>query len=212
MFNKKYLKLYFICGTQDCINKNFLEVLEDALRAGITAFQFREKGKNSLKGEAKKNIAIEAQKMCKQYNVPFIINDDIDLAIELDVDGVHIGQDDEPIEKVRELFPNKFIGLSISNMNEYKNSKLYLADYIGVGPIYSTISKDDASKECGLSLLEEIRLVDDTIPIVAIGGITADKTLDIIKSGADGVSVISAISRADDTYIAVKNFLNNINI
>lgn len=212
MFNKKYLKLYFICGTQDCINKNFLEVLEDALRAGITAFQFREKGKNSLKGEEKKNIAIEAQKMCKRYNVPFIINDDIDLAIELDVDGVHIGQDDEPIEKVRELFPNKFIGLSISNMNEYKNSKLYLADYIGVGPIYSTISKDDASKECGLSLLEEIRLVDDTIPIVAIGGITVDKTRDIIKSGADGVSVISAISRADDTYIAVKNFLNNINI
>lgn len=212
MFKKEFLKVYFICGTQDCINKDFLVVLEDALKSGITMFQFREKGQNSKKGQEKLELAEKAFNLCKKYNVPFIVNDDIEIAKVLDVDGIHIGQDDMLICEARKLFPNKIIGLSIRNMEDYKNSKIELADYIGVGPIFDTISKDDASKSCGLGLIKQLRNINSKIPIVAIGGITVSTTKDIILAGADGVSVISAISRAENTKQAVKEFIKQVNL
>lgn len=208
-FKAEELKVYFICGTQDFKSANnpptaALTCIETALKAGITMFQFREKGHGSLTGEAKLDFAKQAQALCKEYKVPFIMNDDMDLAEALDVDGVHIGQDDDPIEDVRRRFPHKIIGLSIHSPEEYAASRVDLADYIGIGPIYGTQSKDDAKAPIGLDGVEELRKVAGSLPIVAIGGITVDNAADIVKSGADGVSVISAITQAADVTEAVR--------
>ena len=136
MFNKKLLKLYFICGTTTCLGKDLYTVVEDALVGGITLFQFREKGKGALEGKEKLELAIKLKNLCKKYNVPFIVNDDIELALEIDADGVHVGQDDLGVDEIRKLMPNKIIGLSIGNEEELKQSKVEYVDYVGVGPVY----------------------------------------------------------------------------
>lgn len=99
MFNRQVLQLYFICGTTTCDNKYLPDVVESALKGGITMFQFREKGVGALKGDKKEQMARTVQNLCKQYKVPFIINDDVDLAIKLQADGVHVGQGDIDVEK-----------------------------------------------------------------------------------------------------------------
>ena len=209
--DKNILKVYFICGTQDCPNGNALEIIEEALKSGVTIFQFREKGKNSLKGEDKKKFAIDVQKLCKKYNVPFIVNDDINLALELDADGVHIGQDDEDIELVREKFQNKIIGLSIGNIVEYENSKIEFADYIGVSPVFPTISKDDAGESVGLEFLKSLKTLNPNLPIVAIGGISLDNIEEVGKTGIDGAAVISMITRSENIQNVVAEIKKAIN-
>ncbi|MFR7030776.1 thiamine phosphate synthase, partial [Streptococcus pneumoniae] len=115
MFHKELLRLYFICGTTTCQGKNLYTVVEEALKGGITLFQFREKGEGALEGLEKLELAIQIKELCKKYNVPFIVNDDIDLAMEIDADGVHVGQDDIGVDEIRKLMPDKIIGLSIRN-------------------------------------------------------------------------------------------------
>lgn len=202
---RKQLAVYFICGTQDFGGdvKQALQTIEEALKSGITMFQLREKGEGSLTGEVKVQFAKHAQSLCKQYKVPFIVNDDMDLAEQLDADGVHIGQDDDPIEEVRQRFSHKIIGLSIHNLEEYKISNVRLADYIGVGPIHGTQSKADAKGAVGYEGVAKIRQFDPSVPIVAIGGITAADVAPLKAAGSDGVSVISAITKATDVAAAV---------
>ena len=110
MFNPESLKLYFICGTTTCNGRNLLEVVEKALAGGITLFQFREKGKGALEGKEKEDLAREIQKLCKNYNVPFIVNDDVELALKLNADGVHVGQEDSDVELLREKMPDAILG------------------------------------------------------------------------------------------------------
>ena len=125
-----------------------------------------------------------------------IINDDVDLALELDADGIHLEQDDLPITKARQLFPNKIIDLSVGLIIEYQRSAVELVDYIGVGPIFSTSSKNGAGEVIGLKGLNNIRDYDKEIPIMAIGGITFGDVAAIKQTGADGVAVISAIAQS----------------
>ena len=194
MFNKELLKLYFICGTTTCLGKDLYTVVEDALKGGITLFQFREKGKGALEGKEKLELAIKLKNLCKKYNVPFIVNDDIELALEIDADGVHVGQDDLGVDEIRKLIPNKIIGLSIGNEEELKQSKVEYVDYVGVGPVYVTKSKDDAGGAIGYEGLELMRKLLPQMPLVAIGGIQTQHIKDVMKTNVDGVSIISAIS------------------
>ena len=198
MFNKELLKLYFICGTTTCLGKDLYTVVEDALKGGITLFQFREKGKGALEGKEKLELAIKLQNICKKYNVPFIVNDDIELALEIDADGVHVGQDDLGVDEIRKLMPNKIIGLSIGNEEELKQSKVEYVDYVGVGPVYVTQSKDDAGGAIGYEGLELMRKLLPQMPLVAIGGIQTQHIKDVMKTNVDGVSIISAISYSDN--------------
>ena len=204
MFNKELLKLYFICGTTTCLGKDLYTVVEDALKGGITLFQFREKGKGSLEGEEKLELAIKLQNICKKYNVPFIVNDDIELALEIDADGVHVGQDDLDVDEIRKLMPNKIIGLSIGNEEELKQSKVEYVDYVGVGPVYVTQSKDDAGGAIGYEGLELMRKLLPQMPLVAIGGIQTQHIKDVMKTNVDGVSIISAISYSDNIEKTVR--------
>ena len=204
MFNKELLKLYFICGTTTCLGKDLYTVVEDALKGGITLFQFREKGKGALEGKEKLELAVKIQDLCKKYNVPFIVNDDIELALEIDADGVHVGQDDLGVDEIRKLIPNKIIGLSIGNEEELKQSKVEYVDYVGVGPVYVTQSKDDAGGAIGYEGLELMRKLLPQMPLVAIGGIQTQHIKDVMKTNVDGVSIISAISYSDNIEKTVR--------
>ena len=211
MFNKELLKLYFICGTTTCQGKDLYSVVEEALKGGITLFQFREKGKGALEGKEKVELAIKLQNLCKKYNVPFIVNDDIELALEIAADGVHVGQDDLDVDEIRKLMPDKIIGLSIGNEEELKQSKVEYVDYVGVGPVFVTQSKDDAGGAIGYEGLELMRKLLPTMPLIAIGGIQTQHIKDIMKTNVNGVSIISAISYSKNIEKTVREMNEQFN-
>ncbi|MCT1902683.1 thiamine phosphate synthase [Oceanobacillus sojae] len=201
-FNREQLRKYFIMGSQNC-DRDPHAVLEEALTAGITAFQFREKGTGSLNGEEKLKLGKSFRAQCRKHNIPFFINDNIELAEELDADGIHVGQDDMPVKEVRAKFPDKIIGLSISTQQELDQSPLDLVDYIGVGPIFATSTKEDAKQAVGLEWIHTIRSQFPDMPVVAIGGIQTENASAVIEAGADGVSFITAVTEADSIQEAV---------
>jgi len=200
------LRVYFIAGSQDC-RQDPVEVLKEALTGGITMFQFREKGKTARTGEQKLQLAKELQALCQSHGVPFIVNDDLELAIALDADGVHVGQEDEPASVVRErIGPHKILGVSAHTVQEARLAIADGADYIGVGPIFPTQSKADAKEVKGPEGITEFRREGIQLPIVGIGGITLENAHLVMKAGADGVSVISAITHANSIEESAKRF------
>ncbi len=191
--NRNQLAVYFIMGTKNVGKQQALHVLEDALQAGITMFQLREKGADALKGEAYENFAIACQRLCKQYDVPFIINDDVELAIKLRADGVHIGQDDENAAQVKKRIGSMLLGVSAHTEEEVQQAIANGADYVGVGPIFPTKTKLDAKAPAGTEILQHFSKKFLNLPIVAIGGITEQNAQQVLSAGADGVAVISTI-------------------
>jgi len=208
---KQLLKLYFIMGSNNS-KLSPEEVLTQALKGGITIFQYREKGENALSGKEKMELGKRLQQLCKEFSVPFIVNDDIDLALELDADGVHIGQDDETAEAVRAKIGAKILGVSAHSLEEVELAVRAGADYVGIGPIYHTNTKKDAKEVRGTALITDVRRQDVTIPIVGIGGITAANAAPVFHAGGDGVAVISEISGADQPYANTQSLLNALNI
>lgn len=150
-FNREQLRKYFIMGSQNC-HRDPHTVLEEALTAGITSFQFREKGTGSLNGEEKIKLGKSLREQCRKHDIPFFINDNIELAEELDADGIHVGQDDMPVKEVRAKFPDKIIGLSISTPQELDQSPLDLVDYIGVECNFCNCYKRRCKAGCRLRM------------------------------------------------------------
>ncbi|MED3623960.1 thiamine phosphate synthase [Neobacillus thermocopriae] len=200
---REMLKVYFILGSTNCF-KDPREVLAEAIDGGITMFQFREKGDGALTGVEKFNLAKDLQSLCRKKQIPFIVNDDIELALALDADGVHIGQEDEPASVVREKIGNKILGVSVHSMEEALAALKDGADYFGIGPVFPTKTKKDAKPTRGTTLIEELRRKGYSTPIVGIGGITTENASTVMAAGADGISVISAISHASSPYEAAK--------
>ncbi|MEE3678566.1 thiamine phosphate synthase [Bacillus safensis] len=194
---KQQLSVYFIMGTANSMRQP-LDVVNEAIQGGITMFQFREKGENALQAEEKKQLARQIQALCQEANVLFIVNDDVQLAIDLDADGVHVGQEDANAQDVRQRIGNKILGVSTHNLDEVKQAIKDGADYVGMGPVYPTETKKDTRSVQGVSLITEVRRHGLQIPIVGIGGITYDNAAPVIQAGADGVSIISAISQSAD--------------
>src|SRR5690625_4714786 len=126
---RKKLRKYFIMGSQNC-TRDPVRILKEAAEAGITAFQYREKGAGSLIGDEKLELGLRLREICFQYDIMFIVNDDIELVGPLEADGIHIGQDDLSVKVIRELLPDKVIGLSVSNTFELEQSPITLIDYI----------------------------------------------------------------------------------
>ncbi|MBF7025809.1 thiamine phosphate synthase [Staphylococcus kloosii] len=211
MFQPDDLRLYFICGTEDISDeRNIVDVVKEALSAGITMFQFREKGKGTLSGKDKELLAIKLKELCHSYNVPFIVNDDVSLAIAIDADGIHVGQDDEDVEQFAQQFQHKIIGLSVGNIEEYQHSNLAHVDYIGVGPMFPTSSKDDANAPVGPEMITQLREKLQDFPMVGIGGISLTNYKEVMDAKANGVSVISAIAQSDDIKSTVHHFLQYV--
>lgn len=198
-FSREDLAVYFIMGSDNCGESDPLYVLNEALVGGITCFQYREKGLTAKVGEEKEALARAMQRLCQKFNVPFIVNDDLELALTLKADGIHVGQDDYSVDQIKAVAPDDFIiGVSATSDKEAVQAVRDGADYIGVGPIKPTRTKDDAKTPIGLEGIRSIRAVVNDQPLVAIGGIGLNDVFDILRSGADGVSVISAISLADN--------------
>lgn len=202
--NPSILRKYFIMGSQDCL-RDPEEILIEAIEAGITAFQYREKGPNSLESDEKIKLGKRLRQICLDSQIPFIINDNSELIKLLNVDGVHVGQDDMSVEVLREEHPNLLIGLSVSTQNEFDKSNIDIVDYIGVGPVYSTSSKADAKAVVGTVLITTIKKWYPELPIVGIGGITELNAHKVIEAGADGVSLISAITKSKDIQKTVQH-------
>ncbi len=197
-------------GKNDRINA-LLDTLESALQSKITAFQFRQKGDSALQDPIEiKQLALECQKLCKKYGVPFIINDEAKLALELKADGVHVGQEDMAIEEVITLCQKcLFIGLSVNTLEQaLKARHLDGVSYLGVGPIFPTPSKKD-KQVVGVGLLKKIKDSGVKKPLIAIGGINTDNASKLCEYGVSGIAVISAIAQAKDKALAVGKLLNN---
>lgn len=195
-------------GKNDRINA-LLETLELALRSKITAFQFRQKGDLALQDPTQiKQLALECQKLCQKYGAPFIINDEVRLALELKADGVHVGQEDMAIEEVITLCKKRqFIGLSVNTLDQaLKAHHLDAVAYLGVGPIFPTPSKKD-KQVVGVELLKKIRDSGVKKPLIAIGGITMHNASKLHEYG--GIAVISAITQAKDKALVIGKLLNN---
>ncbi len=214
---RQMLKLYFIAGTQDCPNptkdriQNLLLILEQALQAGITCFQFRDKGKNSLEDQpnAQKILAIQCRDLCRRYKVPFIVDDNVALAIEIDADGVHVGQKDMSPIMIRQM-TNKplIIGLSNNTLDDlWRSEQMIEVDYCGLGPVFPTNSKEKHNPPIGLDFVKKARDAGIRKPIVSIGGVKAEHMATLKQNGADGIAVITAISLASDVPKAVKLLL-----
>ncbi len=216
MFDANCLKLMFVAGSQDFYHikgdriNALLDALQLALESKITAFQFRQKGDLALQDPVKiKQLALECQKLCKKYGAPFIVNDEVQLALELKADGVHVGQEDMAIEKVIALCKKRlFIGLSVNTLEQaLKARHLDGVSYLGVGPIFPTQSKKDIKQVVGVELLKKIRDSGVGKPLIAIGGITTDNASKLQKFS--GIAVISAITQAKNKALAVEKLLKN---
>ena len=202
---KKSMLLYAITDRGWLKEGETLEsVVEDVLKSGATFLQLREK----IQGhEEIVKTAINLQTLCKKYNVPFVVNDDIMAAKEIDADGVHIGQSDMEYTKAREILgPDKIIGVSAGNLAEAKKAERVGADYIGVGAVFHTDTKKDATS-LTMAQLKEIS-EEVSIPVVAIGGISIDNALELKGTGIDGICVISAIFGSENPSEATKKLLD----
>ncbi|SDH82374.1 thiamine-phosphate diphosphorylase [Alteribacillus persepolensis] len=208
--NREQLLLYFIMGTNNSAGSP-LRVLTNAIEGGVTCFQFREKGQGALEGAEKEQAARDMQAICRKHGVPFIVNDDIELALELQADGIHVGQDDESIEAVRKKCPDYMIvGVSAKTVNEAAQAQKQGADYIGTGPMFSTTTKADAKSPIGPGAITELRENGIDLPVVGIGGIKKENASEVIRAGADGVSVISSISMDEDPKQAARLLKNQL--
>src|SRR5699024_1963853 len=210
-FNKEYLKLYFICGTQDTPNnKSIIDVVTEALESGNTMFQFRDKREGAVTGNAKVELEQNQYSVCNSYREPLIVNDDVDVANAIDADGIYVGQNDANVDVFASAFTDKIIGLSVSDLEEYQASDLSNVDYIGVGPMYHTGSKSDAKAPVGPEIIQTLRTKVQGFPIVAIGGIHTKNAEIIMNYGADGLSIISAIAKSSNIPETVQQFLQTV--
>jgi len=184
--------LYAIVDTQALKGRSHLKVARQIIHGGAKTIQLRDK---LLSKKELLPIAQQLKELCAEHNVLFIINDYLDIALAADADGLHLGQNDLPIKAARKLLPiDKILGCSTTTVEQAVAAEAEGADYIAVGSIYPTISKETA-KVIGLDGLHQIRQAV-TLPLVAIGGITKDNAAEVIATGASAVAVISAILQA----------------
>ncbi len=178
--------------------KELASQVEQALRGGVTMVQLREK---ELDEDELLREAFAVKEVCDRYGVPLIINDNIGIALEVDAAGVHLGQSDEDVARAREVLgPEKIIGVSARTVEQARQAQSRGADYLGTGAVFPTGTKRDAEVIGRDTLTEICRSV--SIPVAAIGGITADNVRELAGSGISGIAVISAIFAQDDTRAA----------
>lgn len=198
--DKKDLLLYAVTDRSWLNGETLYSQVEKSLKGGATFIQLREK---NLDEEHFLEEAKQLKELCKKYNVPFVINDNVDIALAIDADGVHVGQSDMEAGNVREkLGPDKIIGVSAQTVEQAILAEKRGADYLGVGAVFPTTSKDDAaevSHETVKAICEAVN-----IPVIAIGGISKKNVSELSNLGLCGIAVISAIYAQPDIEVATK--------
>ncbi|WHZ29457.1 MAG: Thiamin-phosphate pyrophosphorylase [Nitrospira sp.] len=199
--------LYVILDPSVRPDRPLLDVLKASATAGVKIFQYRNKTASMKASYAE---ALPLRKAAHELGALFIVNDRCDLALAVDADGVHLGQGDLPLDLARTVMgPDKLIGISTHSRAQVVAATAGRPDYLGFGPIFTPGSKLDYDPIVGLQGLRAIRPLT-ALPIFAIGGITVDRTKEVIRAGADGVAVISAILKAPDISQAVTDFVSRI--
>lgn len=187
--------IYCITASDYSLDRSNEEVVTAMLRAGVKIVQYREKNYPMLK---KYQECLAIKELCAQYNACFIVNDDVALAMAVEADGIHLGQDDLPVDIARKLVGDEMIiGLSTHSPEQVDKAAKLDIDYIGVGPLYYTETKVDVCAPVGLGYLNYV-VANHDIPFVAIGGIKRDNVADVIKHGANCVALVTEIVGAEN--------------
>lgn len=198
--DKKDLLLYAVTDRHWLNGRTLYSQVEEALKGGATFIQLREK---ELDEEHFLEEAKEIKELCRCYQVPFVINDNVEIALAVDADGVHVGQSDMEAGDVRaKLGPDKMIGVSAQTVEQAVMAEQNGADYLGVGAVFPTGSKADALEVSHDTLIAICKAVK--IPVIAIGGISKENILELSGSGVCGIAVISAIFAKDDIEEAAR--------
>ncbi|MEO6112433.1 MAG: thiamine phosphate synthase [Nitrospiraceae bacterium] len=196
--------LYIILDPSVCPARPLVDVLTTAAEAGASLFQYRNKTA-SMKDAYVEALAL--RQAAAKAGVLFIINDRCDLALAVDADGVHLGQGDLPPDLAKKVMgPDKLIGISTHNPDQVREATAGKPDYLGFGPIFKPGSKQGHDPVVGLEGLRAMRSLT-SLPVFAIGGIQIDQAGEVMRAGANGVAIISAILKAPDISLAVKAFL-----
>lgn len=189
------LSLYLVTDRSLSKERSLAYIVEEAIKGGVTMVQLREKNLSTIEFY---NIACSLKELLSSHNIPLIINDRLDIAIASNADGLHIGQSDMPYEIVRKILgKEKIIGLSVETIEQAREANKLDVDYIGLSPVFSTNTKKDINTPLELEGIKEIAGFTKH-KTVAIGGINKFNTADIIKNGADGIAVVSAIISNED--------------
>lgn len=200
------LSIYFVLDPACCNGRPVEAVAEAALRGGITMLQYRDK--EGAPGDIKAN-ALKLQKLCQDYDVPFLINDHVALASEIGADGVHIGQDDLSPERAREMIgPDKILGLTAYTPGHLLVVDPEIVDYVGTGPFFET-KTDKGKAVLGPEKFAEM-IKHAPVPVVGIGGVTPENAQHVMDAGADGVAMMRSISEAADVEAATQRFKENV--
>ena len=194
-------ELYLVTDRGLSRGRSLEEIVVAAARGGATMVQLREK-------ECPSRVFVESARRLKEklgpLDIPLLINDRVDIALASGCDGVHIGQSDLPYPDARRLMgPDAIIGLSVENEEQAREAEAFDVDYLGLSPIYSTPTKSDIDTRLGLEGIRRIRKISRHV-LVAIGGLNESNAPDVIRAGADGVAVVSAICSADDPEEAAR--------
>jgi len=188
------IQLYCFSPGKFLRDRDPVELVSAQIRGGADVIQLREK---EMSRKDRLEFGLKLRALTRREGVLFIVNDDVDLALILDADGVHLGQDDIPIRFARPLMKDKIIGVSTHSLGQAEEAVASGADYIGVGPVFETITKEDREELVGLNLLSKITDICP-IPYVAIGGIGKDNIESLVKAGCHRAAVISDIMLAPD--------------
>ena len=198
---KQIGKLHILTDTVLQSRFSHMEITRLAIAGGADTIQYRQKS-----GSTREMIEIarNMKRLCTEAGVTFIVNDRLDVAIAAEADGVHLGQDDFPIPMARGLLgEGRIIGGSAATLDEARKCLSEGADYVGFGPVYPTSSKDDAGPVSGIDILKQVVEIIP-LPIIAIGGVGAENIPDVMRAGARGIAVISAVCCQDDPEEATR--------
>lgn len=195
--------LYIITDEIIYPGRTHVDITKAALEGGCRVIQLRDKlATDDYLIEA----GMEIRRLTQEAGAIFIVNDRLEVALACDADGLHVGQSDRPAGELRSILGDRILGVSAATVDEAKRAKLDGADYLGVGPVFSTSTKPDAGEATGICLLPLLK-ASTGLPVTAIGGINESNIAQVARSGAESASVISAVVCADDMVQAVRNLI-----
>ncbi len=198
---------YLVTDRYFSLGRSTPDIVQAAIRGGISVVQLREK---KLSTRDFYTEAAQIREMLRSADVPLIINDRIDIALAVDADGVHLGQDDMPVKIARRILgPDRIIGLSVNKLDDINDEAFTYADYLAVSPVFDTATKLDTSPAWGLDGLKRTREKTD-MPLIAIGSIKSDNAREVIMAGADCVAVVTEIVAAQDPEKATRALVETV--
>lgn len=202
-----YYKLMLVTQCGSTPTETYLDFVTQCTQGGITALQLREK---SMPYDKLVALGYKLKEILAPYSIPLIVNDSIEVALEIDADGVHLGQTDgDPFEAKKRLGPKKLIGVSINYINELKAGNIAPINYVGIGAVFPTTNKRDVATVWGLSGIQKLARLSQH-PTIAIGGITVNNATQVMQAGASGIAVIGAIHNAQNPKATAQALRNAI--